>query len=880
MTDNERKTVGDFLYESIEKNEYLNKLYNELIRTYTRRLFNREITKPDEKQLNDLLYFSDLLSKSTHKERSGLHKIWAQQIVAILGKLYPKNERIEFYKNSVLKTCNNFAGLKNSSMQFFSEDVLEKTVELADKEYFSIPLSEGEYFFEDQKEIFDGLNNPCFSYSAPTSMGKSFIMRVFIKQKIHEGCANDFAIIVPTKALINEIRDKLVEEIGVELKEKNYSVIVSANDIMLEQKKHYIYVMTPERFLYLINTKKSKVDYLFIDEAHKISAKDKRSSFYYDLIGSLNEVSPKTHIIFASPNIPNPEVYLSMLPEGVSGEKKAANYSPVSQIKYSIDVGDGTIKVYNDFSKKLIQMGNASSKLSLASIINNISHSKDKNIVYCSSLRNTIELATQYAKTLPRTNDVSLHKLAQDIRNQIHKDYVLADLIEKGVAFHVGYLPAGIRQRIEFEFKVGSIKTIFCTSTLIEGVNLPADNLFITSNKNGQSKLDGVSFRNLIGRVGRLSHSLFGNVFLVSLEEDKEKSCTPKYEELLMNDIPQQKLSVDGGLTKSEKKSIIESLVHGDFELNSRPKKTTDKKFQMMRKIGMIYMKDISQGRTSSVTKALGPFSNKENDEKIKRVYAESYKSTGIDISPDQNMNLHQLVKSGMTYPARKDNGEFDFDSTVRFLKTVGKAFKWQTYEKKTLGHFNDNGDDGFEFSHVKWYANLLVRWMSGNGLNSIIRSSIKYKENHPETGVWSGSYKIEDYYDCNNQTHKNLAIGETLSTIENVLLFSVANYFRSFSEEYKRINKVDYFENDWYEFVEYGTTNPLTIFLQRYGFSRETSAYIHDKAKEFIKEIDTSDGRKIYRLKKSTLLNCENEDVKHEVKIAALNTPDLFVEE
>ena len=36
-------------------------------------------------------------------------------------------------------------------------------------------------------------------------------------------------------------------------------------------------------------------------------------------------------------------------------------------------------------------------------------------------------------------------------------------------------------------------------------------------------------------------------------------------------------------------------------------------------------------------------------------------------------------------------------------------------------------------------------------------------------------------------------------------------------------------FDNDWYDFIEYGTTNPDTIFLQQNGFSREASIFILD---------------------------------------------------
>ncbi len=59
------RTVGEAIYSSIDTNEYLLKLYNELLKAYTRKLFDRTIEKFNDKQLNDLLVFADLLSKST-----------------------------------------------------------------------------------------------------------------------------------------------------------------------------------------------------------------------------------------------------------------------------------------------------------------------------------------------------------------------------------------------------------------------------------------------------------------------------------------------------------------------------------------------------------------------------------------------------------------------------------------------------------------------------------------------------------------------------------------------------------------------------------------------------------------------------------------------
>lgn len=124
---------------------------------------------------------------------------------------------------------------------------------------------------------------------------------------------------------------------------------------------------------------------------------------------------------------------------------------------------------------------------------------------------------------------------------------------------------------------------------------------------------------------------------------------------------------------------------------------------------------------------------------------------------------------------------------------------------------------------------------MSGNGLSYIINGAVKYKEDNPHTGIWANNWRIEDYYDKNNPRHKNLIIADTLNTIENVILFRVANYFREFSTEYKLYHDKKVIDNDWYEYVEYGTTDSLTILLQRYGYLREAAHYIIKNKDELV---------------------------------------------
>ena len=150
----------------------------------------------------------------------------------------------------------------------------------------------------------------------------------------------NFALIVPTKALINEVRGKVIDDLGEKgnpdkinyLEKYNYRVVMAASDIALEEDHNFIFVLTPERLLYLlISEPKVQIDYLFIDEAHKLSEKNSRAPFYYKVVDMLMKREHKPHFIFASPNIPNPQVYIRMMTDIEAGDdnKLSISYSLV-----------------------------------------------------------------------------------------------------------------------------------------------------------------------------------------------------------------------------------------------------------------------------------------------------------------------------------------------------------------------------------------------------------------------------------------------------------------------------------------------------------------------------------------------------------------------
>lgn len=306
-----------------------------------------------------------------------------------------------------------------------------------------------------QKEIFDHLKDLAFSYSGPTSAGKSLMMRMFIKSKICSDYKVNFAILVPTKALISEISTKLINE---DLKEHNYKVVTSGNSLFLKQdESNYIMVMTPERLLYTLITYPSLiVDYVFIDEVHKINDLDERSTFYFKVADMLVQRNDNTHIILASPNIPNPDDLLRVLPDEKvkNAYHLRTSFTPVSQMKYVLNTIEDKFLVVNERTsnkntyEEIFDLDPNDTTIDLIKKIASKDHNKS-NIVYCSGRSKAVNLARKFAESLSLSTNSELKSLAKEIRDDIHSDYYLADLIAKGVAYHVGYLPLHIRFKIE-----------------------------------------------------------------------------------------------------------------------------------------------------------------------------------------------------------------------------------------------------------------------------------------------------------------------------------------------------------------------------------------------------------------------------------------------
>lgn len=862
-----KSKLSTFIFDGLEKNSYLRELYQRLLKEYGAKLFSTQ--NKEENVDSDLLRFADLLSYSVDNDKADFHKNIAQSIVSILAFLHPDNKEVAFYRERVLKNVKNYAvlssGIDRKSEQTFSGDYLmHYFLEEYRKDSLKIPGSENLKFIGPQKEVFEKLDSDYISFSAPTSMGKSFLMRMFMKSKIKDGEKRDFALVVPTKALISETYIKVINDLQSELAEHNYRVIRSVNEIQGEDNYSRIFVMTPERLLYLLlSGVKYNLGYVFIDESQRITANDTRSTFYYQIVDLLQKEDPAPLIAFASPNIPNPQIYLRLLSEEKKKLSKRIAFSPVNQVYFTIDYSEKKIKCFNNLDGTFFEVGSFISS-DLLDIVLFFSKKpiENQSLIYCNKTSDAISYALEMSKKVDFKDDPILNKLSTKISKEIHSDYYLADLVKKGIAFHVGYLPEGIRNDIEEAYRLKHINTIFCTSTLMEGVNLPASNLFVTSTKIGSKKYNQIDFYNLSGRIGRLEYATMGNIFLV-INEEKDFS---QFISLLTKNVPEQKLSIDAVVTRSNVEKIKKSLMKGDIALKELDNATTVAKYNTLRKYTLIFLRNLQNDTRGVVRETFEHFITYEEEQRILKVLGNLYPGQKVDkdinVSLDQNKAIRKLIDTGEAFPEITANGP-GYPETLSFLEKMADAYNWEQYEPNDLGKKSDG-----EYKQLRWYTVILTQWISGYGLSNILKRAIDYKKNNPHNALWiEGNY--EDYKGTRNQN--NIIINDTLKVLQRQILFKLSNYFLKYAKEYKRYHQLDNLQNDWYEFVEYGTSNGLRIWLQKIGYSREATSFIEENPKYYF----IKDGKYFLNAELKKLDN----DIGAQTVRISFNRPELFIE-
>lgn len=90
---------------------------------------------------------------------------------------------------------------------------------------------------------------------------------------------------------------------------------------------------------------------------------------------------------------------------------------------------------------------------------------------------------------------------------------MLLKALKYGIGIHDGALQKHITNSIIDYFNQGKLRYLFCTSTIIEGVNTSAKNVVYFDKKKGPNDVDYFDYSNIKGRAGRMMEHYIGRVY-------------------------------------------------------------------------------------------------------------------------------------------------------------------------------------------------------------------------------------------------------------------------------------------------------------------------------------------------------------------------------
>lgn len=126
--------------------------------------------------------------------------------------------------------------------------------------------------------------------------------------------------------------------------------------------------------------------------------------------------------------------------------------------------------------------------------------------------RRMAKVYLEYLQRIEREKNNQL-PLIEWINKNVSPEWSLAKELQYGVAIHDGSLQKHIGASIIKYFNEGRLNCIFCTSTIIEGVNTSAKNVILFDEKKGGNEIDFFDYSNIKGRSGRMMEHYVGRIF-------------------------------------------------------------------------------------------------------------------------------------------------------------------------------------------------------------------------------------------------------------------------------------------------------------------------------------------------------------------------------
>ena len=514
----------------------------QLLKEATRLINKVELTNDNKNRLKDILCYL-----SEWRNNHPTEFVQYPQLEFILYNASRKlrtfgYNRLNKFDNSIINADNNLIAIKDTVIDEFYKTESGFILDSAQK---------------DVLDTFESANGKLF-LSAPTSFGKTFLLKEIIYR--HRENYSNIVIVLPTVALLIEVTEEIDD-----FNEKHSLGYTIYNSIYrdLELSERNIFILTPERVLRLLAIVPDiELDFFFFDEIYKID-EDVALSSEDDVndkieLGNDNPqrdeqdhraVAFRLALYFLlkkcnSCYLAGPFIELNNLKDGFNKmlEKhhiatKEITFIPT--LKNQIDFHGKTYKYSSPFENYNESTLSNMPIEKLIYVANRLQFSKtNQAIVYCLypayTEQHAREFSDSYKDSLPV--DSSIQMFIEHLKNNYNfsfggkrnsfDNWDLIYALRNQIGIHNGKFPKYFQREIMRRFNDGAMSTLFCTSTIVEGVNTNAKTVVVYNNPSGKTD-EGKKFLllNINGRAGRYQHHFIGNIVYLSDKSLKIVNC-------------------------------------------------------------------------------------------------------------------------------------------------------------------------------------------------------------------------------------------------------------------------------------------------------------------------------------------------------------------
>ena len=641
-----------------------------------------------------------------------------------------------------------------------------------------------------------------YTFSTPTSAGKSYLFRSLIKNELH-----DIVIVVPSRALIAEY---LITVRQLVHDEHSILVLQFIDDINKSTTSRRVFVVTPERGKELFGTPEKYDVSLFLFDEAQLSDEQWRGVSFDAFVRRADRAYPDAKKVFAHPFIENPEAQLAK--HGFDGDAAAKAYSfgAVGKIYLALNekaekftcfspfVDGGHLKKNRcDFSGDAVGEIIARGGCLLVFV--------SKASIYDKSC---IEKFRKYIQMCEQVTDPKAIAIIEHIERLIGASGQNSDLVrlmKHGIVLHHGSVPLPVRFQIELFTKSRFASICFSTSTLTHGVNMPFDVVWVDNFRfHGSDEDKALGLRNLIGRAGRTSMELdqfdYGFVIVRNMRRFTEQMLT-SLELSTYSLIDQDPTDLPGDLSE-EIEAIRQDTMSDEYSLPTT-------------RLERLCSPKCSEYITSSLDSLFS------DDTLIKGSDYRNLPANQRNMIKDTLKGIFSLSLNRELLPGEKT--VLSTAITILLWHVQGKAFRevialrhsylTQKTEQRRLERALRNQEISVEdyqraFNALEVPYSAIPHQLPNSNLKSVPQSS------------FSRVHVSELNFDR--------LVYDTYDYLDKVISFSLSDIFiAAYGEYYKRTQ--DDRAKAMVNYVRYGTNDETEIWLLRYGFSFEDIELILD---------------------------------------------------